>query len=263
MASRTTFPMLLTAAALAATTVAPRPAVGQWVEERTAGPFQIRSEFSLSDSDGQQLVTEIGRLQKDVETLLAVKASEEPIQISLFRSASTYRAHLAQRVPEAVSRPALFVKGADMARVYVYRRRDFATDVRHECTHAVLHNALPYVPLWLDEGFAEYFEVVPDRRDNGSPYLRSLRRSILFGWKPNLPNLESLTDLSHMGEAEYRESWAWVHYMLHGPKEIRQVLSDYLFDIEQGNAADRLSDRLRAVDPDIDRSLVAHLRSWR
>jgi hypothetical protein len=45
--------------------------------------------------------------------------------------------------------------------VFAYRGEDFETDLRHECTHALLNAALPVVPLWLDEGLAEYFEVLP------------------------------------------------------------------------------------------------------
>jgi hypothetical protein len=145
MVTRTTASILLAALALGAV-AGPRLAGAQWVDQQSAGAFQIRSEFSLADEEGRRLISEISRLQTDVESLLAIKASDETIQINLFRSASSYRSHLTQRVPEAASRPALFVKGADMARVYVYRRRDFATDVRHECTHAVLHNALPCRP---------------------------------------------------------------------------------------------------------------------
>ena len=36
--------------------------------------------------------------------------------------------------------------------------RQFEADLRHECTHALLHAALPYVPLWLDEGLASLYE---------------------------------------------------------------------------------------------------------
>ena len=241
----------------------PRCAVGQWADERTAGPFHLRSEFALTDEEGRRLVSEMDQLQEDVESLLAIEASNDPIQVNLFKSSSTYRQHLAQRVPEAAARPALFVKGADMARVYVYKRRGYSTDVRHECTHAVLHNALPFVPLWLDEGLAEYFEVAGGSRASGSPYMRSIKRSILFGWKPNIERLESMSDLSQMGTDEYRESWAWVHFMLHGPVEVRQVLSDYFYDLQLGETEARLSDRLRAVDPQIDRRLVAHLKNWR
>ena len=39
--------------------------------------------------------------------------------------------------------------------------------------------ALPFVPLWLDEGFAEYFETPAADRASGSPYLAGLKRAIL------------------------------------------------------------------------------------
>ena len=238
-------------------------ASAEWVEQRRAGPFEMRSEFSLSDDESQSLVREMEVLKADVEKLLAIKAGDDPIQVNMFSSSRTYREHLAQRVPEGMNRPALFVKGADMSRVYVYRRKGFSTDVRHECTHAVLHNALPYVPLWLDEGLAEYFETPAAERSSGSPYLKSLKRSILFRWKPNLQRLEVLEDLGDMHDDEYRESWAWVHFMLHGPQNVRQVLSDYLYDIEQGDATRPLSARLAAVAPNYNQQLVQHLKSWR
>lgn len=233
------------------------------MDERRAGPFELRAEFALTDDEGRSLVREMELLKTDVETLLAIKATDDPIQVNLFASVRTYREHLSQRVPEGMSRPALFVKGADMSRVYVYRRKGYSTDVRHECTHAVLHNALPFVPLWLDEGFAEYFETPAAQRSSGSPYLKSLKRAILFRWKPNLQRLEVLEELGDMHDDEYRESWAWVHFMVHGPQEVRQALSDYLYDLEQGDAGKPLSVRLAAVTPNYNQQLVQHLKSWR
>jgi len=255
------FLRLIVASAFLAAAVATVSA--EWVDQRKAGPFELRSEFPLTDDEGRSLVREMDLLKADVEGLLAIKASDDPIQVSLFSSVRTYRDHLAQRVPEGMSRPALFVKGADMSRVYVYRRKGYATDVRHECTHAVLHNALPFVPLWLDEGFAEYFETPAAERSSGSPYLKSLKRAIVFRWKPNLQRLEVLEDLGDMHDDEYRESWAWVHFMVHGPQNVRQVLSDYLYDIEQGDAGRPLSARLGAVVPNYNQQLVQHLKSWR
>jgi hypothetical protein len=237
--------------------------LADWVDQRRAGPFELRSEFALTDDQGRSLVREMELLKTDVERLLAINATDDPIQVNLFSGVRTYREHLAQRVPEGMNRPALFVKGADMSRVYVYRRQGYATDVRHECTHAVLHNALPFVPLWLDEGFAEYFETPAAERSSGSPYLSSLKRAIVFRWKPNLQRLEVLEELSDMHDEEYRESWAWVHFMLHGPQNVRQVLSDYLYDIEQGDAGKPLSVRLAVVAPDYNQQLIRHLKTWR
>ena len=162
-----------------------------WAANKATGIFVIRSEYALDDKDSLTLIAQITQLQNDVQKLLNLQPQERTVEISMFKSRTTYRAHLAQRVPEGMNRPALFVQGTDMGRVYVYRQWGFDVDLRHECTHAVLHNALPYVPMWLDEGLAEYFEVVPSHRSSGNKHLSSLKRSILFGWRPNLAKLEA------------------------------------------------------------------------
>ena len=238
-------------------------APADWVARETTGIFEIQSEYALNDKDSRELIQQITALQNDVQTLLNLKSENRPVEISLFKNRSTYRAHLSQRVPEGMNRPALFVQGTDMGRVYVYRHWGFDVDLRHESTHAVLHNALPYVPMWLDEGLAEYFEVVALKRSSGNPHLASLKRAILFGWRPSLPHLEAAEDLADMGANEYREAWAWAHFMLHGPPEVRQVLSDFLFDIQSGEAAGLLSERLAETVPNADVRLVEHIRNWR
>ncbi|RLS55951.1 MAG: hypothetical protein DWH91_08070 [Planctomycetota bacterium] len=234
-----------------------------WVATRTMGLFEVRSEFALEDVESQRIMTQIEGLQTDVLTHLNLTAGEQSVEVNLFRSQSTYRAFLSSRVPEGMNRPALFVQGTDYGRVYVYRRRGFDTDLRHECTHAVLHNALPYVPMWIDEGLAEYFEPPREQRSAGNPHLASLRRSIFFGWKPNLARLEQAENLSDMGAAEYREAWAWAHFLLNGPADARQVLSDYLYDISEGETAGSFQTRLLERVPDAERQLVNHIRLWR
>lgn len=252
----------LALAALAVLLTTPDSVSADWVEIQTIDMFQVRSEFPLSDAQGRRLQQELRQLRRDIEQMLGVRIAQEPVEINLFASRRSYRKFLALRVPEGVSRPALYVKGTDMARVYVYRRLGFETDLRHECTHAVLHTAFPYVPLWLDEGFAEYFEVPARDRASKNPHLGSIRRALWFGWRPNLAKLERHHDLSEMTGTDYRDSWAWVHYFLHGPAEVRQVMSNYLYDIRVGEPAGRLSDRLAADLPEARKGLIKHFRSW-
>ncbi len=242
---------------------APSCANAQWATTQTAGIFEFRSEYPLDDKESQALIVQITQLQSDVQKLLNLKPQGQAVEINLFQSKTSYRAHLAKRVPEGLNRPALFVQGSDGGRVYVYKRWGFDVDLRHECTHAVLHNALPYVPMWLDEGLAEYFEVVASKRSTGNPHFASLKRAILFGWRPGIAKLEAAEDLADMGADEYREAWAWAHFMLHGPPEVRQVLSDYLFDVQSGEEAGLLSERLIEAVPQAEIRLVEHIRHWR
>lgn len=236
---------------------------GEWVDERTVDIFRIRSEYELSDAEGQALLAEMNQLREELERLLHIEVEHDPIEVNLFATRRSYQKFLAVRVPEGADRAALYVKGADMGRVYVHRHRNFDTDLRHECTHAILHNALPYVPLWLDEGLAEYFEVPAPLRGRANPHLKNVRWASRLGWDPSLSKLEQKRQLASMSAEDYRDSWAWVHFLLHGPQEARQVLSNYLYDIRIGNPAGQLSERLAEEVPGVESLLANHFRSWK
>ena len=66
-----------------------------------------------------------------------------------------------------------------------------------------------------------------------------------------------------MGGVEYRFSWAWVHFMLHGPVAAHRSLVQFLADIRRGNPPGRLSERLRATVPQLDDRMVQHFKQWR
>ena len=156
----------------------------------------------------------------------------------------------------------MFVKGGGAGTVYAFRGPELAVDVRHESTHGLLHAMLPMVPLWLDEGLAEYFEAPADRRAVGNPHQDALRWNLRLGRPPRLPRLESRHDLSEMSAGDYRDAWAWVHFMLHGPPEARDELVRFLADIRDGAAPGQLSTRLEARLPGVEKRLAEHFRSW-
>jgi hypothetical protein len=78
------------------------------------------------------------------------------------------------------------------------------------------------------------------------------------GRSPRLERLEALTRVEQMGRDEYREAWAWVHFLLHGPPEAQQELVRYLQELASGPAPGPLSVRLRRRWPDLERRLVEH-----
>lgn len=229
-----------------------------WTEERELGPYLIRSEFPLRDV--HELVQDLGDLQADIEQSLRLKCQPQAIQIHLFSGKRTYDDYLAVRVPEGLKRQALYVPGTDAGRVYAYRNRNLETDVRHETTHALLHTALPYVPIWIDEGLAEYFEVPAAMRAKGNPHRKELQSAIRFQrWKPNLAQLESNRKLLDMGKDDYRDAWGIVHFLLHGPAEARDALNVYFEEIQSGAAPTPLSDSLRRAIPKLDQAIIDHL----
>jgi hypothetical protein len=67
--------------------------------------------------------------------------------------------------------------------------------------------------------------------------------------------------LEEMGREEYRDAWAWAHFMLHGPAEAREELMRYLGELHVGGDVGRLSDRLLRRLPDLNRRIAEHFRS--
>jgi hypothetical protein len=146
--------------------------------------------------------------------------------------------------------------------VFAYQSPEFEIDVRHECTHAFLHGALPMVPLWLDEGLAEYFEVSADKRAYDNPHLKSIRWLVRLGNAPRIEDLEAVREVNEMGAPEYRAAWAWTHFMLHGSPDAHDELARYLADIAAHTPPGQLSDRLRRRIPDVERRFVTHFQEW-
>lgn len=232
-----------------------------WVHQRTMDPFVFRANFHLAQH--QELFDELMQIRRDLQRYLGVKPSQEPIELYLFRNQTTYRQYLRKHFPKVPYRRAIFIKTKGPGMVFAYLHQDFAVDLRHEATHALLHASLPMVPLWLDEGLAEYFEVPSDQRAFHPTHLSALKWNLRFGMFPHLKRLENRRDLSEMGSKEYRYAWAWVHFMLHGPAPAHDELVRYLADIQAGTAPGLLSQRLTRRIPKVEKSLVQHFKSWK
>ena len=231
----------------------------QWDDERIAGPFVCRADFSLEPH--LALFSQMAEVQKELVHALGVPAAKEPVEVYLFKEKSTYQRYLATYFPQVPYRRALFVKTGGAGRVYVHHGQDFETDLRHESTHGLLHASLPMVPLWLDEGLAEYFEAPPEQRAAKHPNRRKLSMRPFFPTAPHLKVLESRRDIAEMGETDYVHAWAWVHFMLHGPPEAHQELVQFLADIRAGSPPGLLSDRLQRRLPDVERRWVQHFKN--
>ena len=208
------------------------------------------------------MLNEIAVIQNDVTQTLRIAPAREPVHLFLFQHKATYQKYIGYYFPNVPYRRALFIKGRGPGMVFAHRNSEFEIDVRHESTHAVLHASLPLVPLWLDEGLAEYFEVPGKDRPYNNPHLQSVKWSVRFGRIPKITDLEAITDLANMGREEYRNAWAWVHFMLHGSSEANAELISYLNDLEAQTPPGKLSDRLRRRIPNLTQQFSQHFRSW-
>lgn len=213
-----------------------------------ADQLVVLSDFRLNYD--HPLISDLIELRKEVAESLALELNGPPVVVYLFPNERDYYRYLKTTYPSLPARRAYFIGTSFELAVYTYWGERVQEDLRHEFTHGLLHSALQDVPLWLDEGLAEYFEVNgPEPGAVNTQSAQELAAAIAKGWKPDLKRLESLNEVSMMNQADYREAWAWVHFMLHSSAETRQLLVDYLQELRTDPNPGSLRERLEENVP--------------
>lgn len=230
--------------------------------------FRLSQYVFISDFEVKQdlpLFRELATLREQVHRELKLPSANSLVQVYLFEDRDRYERYMKSKYPELPKRRAFFVAqpksvgGDEDLLVYTYWGDRVREDLRHELTHALLHSVLKDVPLWLDEGLAEYFEVPPDWRGSNYHHVEQIRRASHGPFKPDLGRLEKLGQVQQMSPAEYREAWAWVHLMLHDKPEAKAVLVQYLQQLRTNPNPGPLQPRLAEVFPALNAALERHL----
>ena len=209
-----------------------------------------------------RLLDELILLQDRVTAELGLPPADQTIHVYIFETAAQYREYVDSKLPEAPERRACFVDDEESLVVYTHWSDFIAIDLRHEVTHGYLHAVVDDIPLWLDEGLAEYFEVDRDSRGFNLSHRRLLQhRRVEDNWRPNLERLEQVTVASDMGQMHYAESWAWVHFLLRSSDDRRQFLRDYLARLRLTGEAPPMSSLLESLTDDPALALLKHLRT--
>jgi hypothetical protein len=206
------------------------------------------SDFKLPKDD--PIVDDLVKLRTHVTETLQLPEPRQDVVVYLFADEEAYRKYLDTVHPGLPPRRAYFVGTKRELAVYTYWGDRVLEDLRHEYTHGILHASLAAVPLWLDEGLAEYFEVpgTTPGAMNGD-YPQQLAGAVSRGWRPDIGRLEGIEDFSQMRRLDYQESWAWVHYLLHASPDSRQELLAYIGDLRDAEHPPALSERLGSVEP--------------
>lgn len=208
----------------------------------------LLSDFKI-DSD-HSLVQELERVREQVISELELPPQRDSVVVYLFENEDAYRNYLEATWPGLPPRRAYFVGTPEELAVYTFWGDRILEDLRHEYTHGVLHASLLDVPLWLDEGLAEYFEVPgPTTGSINVEYVREIGRSIESGWRPEMTRLEAISEFDEMDRVDYQEAWSWVHFMLHHSPDTRQTLLKFISELRNTSNPGLLSERLAQVLP--------------
>jgi hypothetical protein len=227
--------------------------------------FRVAQFIFLSDFEIQRtlpIFQELAQLREQVYKELRLPASDREVLVYLFEDQERYERYMQAKHPDLPKRRAFFLAqprrlgGTEDLLVFTYWGHRIHQDLRHELTHALLHSVLKDVPLWLDEGLAEHFEMPPTWNGANAHHVQHLLQA---PGPYNLDRLEQLQDVQQMTPGEYREAWAWVHLMLHSSPKAKQVLVAYLQELRTNPQPGAVRPRLETAFLSPDQALREHL----
>jgi acyl-CoA thioesterase len=246
------------------------------VELRVGDRYVFHSDVMLQAE--HPVLQEVARLPQRVRHELHLPPSQTLVQVYLFADRGAYERYLHAHFRHLPPRRAIFMArpgpAGEELLVFAFWGDRILEDLRHELTHAELHSVCPNIPMWLDEGLAEFFEVPQEQDGVHYRHLAALRAELATPWSPSLERLEKLAWMRDLTPQDYREAWAWAHFFLRGPDSARRILLEYLQDLHKmctatsSSAPSRpqdnpsplaLSARLRQVIPEPEKALSQHL----
>jgi hypothetical protein len=228
-------------------------------QELVLDQLLIHSDFELPKH--HRLLDELQARGHDISMTLGIPISDEPIHVYLFADQDKFQSFMNRSHPEFPNRRAFFVKNDTSLNVYAFWGPRVGEDLRHEVTHGYLHSVVPNLPLWLDEGLAEYFEVARGSGGLNGPHVDYLHASFRRGqWKPNLARLEAIQSASSLTQMDYAESWLWVHFLLSGDAQSREIIQQRLAQLRNTGKSDSMLSVIAERIPDYENQLIMHLK---
>jgi len=256
------------------------PRKEDWIELRTAN-------FTLFSDASEKTVRRIGA---DLERLRAALGqltpgltlnSPTPTYIYVFKDVLAFKPYrqTSEGVPvdsggyflsRQLGNYVAFYAGLRVLERYGTSHGDERAIIYHEYLHNVLRNNYASLPLWLNEGLAEYystFDVGKNEVRIGVPvaeHVAWLRKH------PLIPVASLLTvdegsegyDELHRG-AFYASSWALVHYLISGSPERRLQATEALRLAQAGTPPDQIFQQAFGTDPAVlDRELARYVQSY-
>ncbi len=221
----------------------------------------VQSDFKLSRQD--PLIVDLEELRENVGETLDVPMQDREVVVYLFSNESEYSEYMQRAYPNLPPRRAFFIGSPAELAVYAFWGSQVKVDLRHEYTHGLLHAGLKTVPLWLDEGIAEYFEVTgSDPKRINVEHAQRLSTAVQNGWRPDLRRLEGIDDVAEMHRLDYQESWAWVHFLLHDSADTRMILLDYLKELRDTSQPGSLADHIESEMPHAADRLLGYVSGF-
>jgi TonB family protein len=237
-----------------------------WVQV-SSNTYVVKS--SSGEERARRVLKELEGFHQLVGTLVfrATELPELPIEVMLIGDDQTLKELAPEYNGRKVAVAGYYQRGNDRDFIVLSGRvfpETLTSVVYHELTHYFLGRSLVHRPTWLSEGLAEYFATADIRDEEISLGGLSSDRMQLLKNNPPLP-LKFLfavgTNSPYYNETLkanmfYAESWAFVHFMMHG--EYADRFKQYVEALTRGDA--NLLDYLNVSERDLELHFLNYLK---
>jgi hypothetical protein len=224
------------------------PRTSGWVEARTEH-FTVRSQ--AGGASARRLALDLERFRLALSGVTGGLALAHPVPTSIvpFESQRALHPYLLDRDGKPLHAGGVTQPGPFENRIWPDASAAGPPRIAyHEYVHAVLADTLGWLPVWLDEGLAEYFSTFQSQRGGrrvevGHPieqHVATLRGRPRLPWPEVLEathEYEAYHDESRQPEF-YAQAWLGVHYLMSTDDGIRR-LGRYLSALREGRAPER------------------------
>lgn len=226
MRGRLAAPVLSLILIFATTTRAIAAAPERWIEARSAH-FVVLSD--ASEKEARRVAGQFERMHLVFHTLFPTKGDDSGVPITVIAlkdkkgmQALEPEAYLAKNKMDLAG---FFLRATDknyiLVRLDAHEQYAYST-VYHEYTHYMLRKADKWLPLWLNEGLAQFYENtdIDDKTawlgETNPEELRYLKRNDMLPME-TLLTIDARSPFYHdedKGSIFYSESWAMTHYLI-------------------------------------------------
>lgn len=215
------------------------------------------------------------RMKRDVNQIYKIlnnnigvsQLNQITLNLKLFDNKNRFNAYKKKVAPGMGTAGGFYISSINEASVYTGRNDDRMYEVtKHEATHAIVNGAFGSMPIWLNEGLAEYFEALSFKNgmtriiEPNKAHLGLLSKSGL----PRLSSHFSLTSNQWYSESRkqknYALGWSLVYFMM-SSKQDKQFLK-YMLDHLAYNYCKPFSD-ITYINKHYPGGLAGFEQNWR
>jgi len=230
-----------------------------WPIRFTQDQFSVYSTVSMLTLEPH--LDALRTLPSELSEALKIKVSVRPIHIVVLNDRELLDQYARKVLPNAPSRQALYIRHRGPGLVLTYFHKNWIQDVRHECTHALLDASGLSLPVWQDEGLAEYFETTGGHPIRHPSHWKSVQQQIRFGQIVDLQTMETTEMREGLDGKGYRDAWSVIAFLLNSSPETRAKYQQYLQEQQTKQAAGLVSHRIRDAHFDWRSQFVAFFRN--